>query len=75
MKYLRFADLRDRGIVTSWPMLRLRVDRDGFPPGKLIGPNTRIWAEDEVDAWIASRPTARKPAPRRSRNPESRAQA
>ncbi len=74
MKYLRFSDLRDRGIVNSWPMLRLRVDRDGFPPGVKAGPNTRIWAESEVEAWLAKRPTDRKPAPRR-RNPAARAAA
>jgi hypothetical protein len=69
--YLRFADLRDRGIIASWPMLKRRVDRDGFPPGKLAGPNTRIWAEDEIEAWLASRPTARKPAPRRKLETET----
>ncbi len=65
MKFLRFADLRAAGIVTSWPMLRRRVERDGFPPGRMLGANTRAWSEDEVEAWLASRPTAKKPAPSR----------
>jgi Prophage CP4-57 regulatory protein (AlpA) len=62
-KFLRFADLKDRGIVTSWPMLRRRIERDGFPLGRMLGPNTRAWSEAEVEAWIKSRPTA-GPAPR-----------
>ena len=60
---LRFRDLKARGIIASWPMLKLRVARDGFPPGRLIGPTARAWTEAEVDAWIASRPVT-GPAPR-----------
>ena len=65
MKFLRFSDLRAAGIVNSWPMLRRRIERDGFPPGRMLGPNTRVWSEEEVEAWIASRPTTKKPAPPR----------
>jgi predicted DNA-binding transcriptional regulator AlpA len=67
MRFLRFADLKAAGIVNSWPMLKRRIERDGFPLGRMLGPNTRVWSEEEVEAWIASRPTAKKPAPRRSR--------
>jgi predicted DNA-binding transcriptional regulator AlpA len=63
MKFLRFAELRERGIVNSRPMLRRRIERNGFPPGRWLGPNTRAWSEAEIDAWIKSRPTA-GPAPR-----------
>jgi predicted DNA-binding transcriptional regulator AlpA len=62
-KFLRFADLKERGIITSWPMLRRRIERDDFPRGRMLGPNTRAWSEAEVEAWIKSRPTA-GPAPR-----------
>ena len=66
-QYLRFRDLQSRGIIASWPILRRRVDYDGFPPGKKVGPNTWIWDEAEVDAWVDSRPTDRKvPHPKRS---------
>ena len=61
--YLRFADLRERGIVNSWPMLRLRVERDGFPCGVKAGPNTRIW--ERARSWpgsLRARPT-RSPLP------------
>jgi hypothetical protein len=62
-KLLRFRDLQARGIINNWPSLKARITRDGFPPGSMIGPNTRAWTEAEVDAWIKSRPTA-GPAPR-----------
>jgi predicted DNA-binding transcriptional regulator AlpA len=62
-KLLRFRDLQARGIINNWPSLKARINRDGFPPGRMIGPNSRAWTEAEVDAWIKSRPTA-GPAPR-----------
>jgi predicted DNA-binding transcriptional regulator AlpA len=62
-KLIRFCDLQERGIVNSWALLRRWIDRDGFPPGRMLGPNTRAWTEVEVEAWIKSRPTA-GPAPR-----------
>ena len=40
---LRFRDLQERGIVSSWAQLR-----------NLIG-------KDEVEPWLASRPTAGPP--------------
>jgi len=55
---LRFRDLKAHGIVNSWPMLKRRIERDGFPPGRMIGPNTRTWTEDEVDRWYEARPVA-----------------
>jgi hypothetical protein len=63
--YLRFRDLKARGIVTNWPTLKQRVEKDSFPPGRMIGANTRAWSEAEIEAWLASRPTERKPAPKR----------
>jgi hypothetical protein len=72
---LRFADLKARGIVSNWVSLRLWIEREGFPPGRLIGPNSRAWTEAEVDEWIASRPTEAKPAPRRKAHDESAADA
>jgi hypothetical protein len=29
---------------------------DGFPRGRMIGPNSRARSEQEVEGWIASRP-------------------
>jgi predicted DNA-binding transcriptional regulator AlpA len=63
-RWLRFADLKARGIVKSWAMLRRRIERDDFPPGRMLGPNIRAWSEDdEINPWLKSRPTV-GPAPR-----------
>jgi predicted DNA-binding transcriptional regulator AlpA len=64
-RLLRFRDLKERGVIRNWPTLKNRIDRDGFPPGRMTGPNERTWTETEVEAWISSRPVARKPVPRR----------
>jgi hypothetical protein len=61
--WLRFRDLKARGIVGTWPTLKRRIERDGFPPGRMIGPNTRAWTEEEIDEWYRSRPVE-GPAPR-----------
>ena len=54
--WVRFRDLRRAGVVTNWPtLLRLIADED-FPVGRYIGPNTRVWAADEIEAWLESRP-------------------
>jgi predicted DNA-binding transcriptional regulator AlpA len=55
-KWLRFRDLKARGIVKNWPTLKRRVEKDGFPPGRMTGPNERTWTEEEIDEWYASRP-------------------
>jgi len=60
MKLLRFPDLVAKGVVHSRMTLKRLIDLQGFPPGVLITPNARAWGEDEINAWIASRPAARK---------------
>jgi predicted DNA-binding transcriptional regulator AlpA len=79
IRLLSFKDLQARGIVRSWPMLKRRVERDGFPPGRMVGPNTRAWIEAEVDDWIKSRPTTgavpRGVAKSRKGNPGKRKRA
>jgi predicted DNA-binding transcriptional regulator AlpA len=55
--FLRFKDLKARGIVVSWPSLRYKIEHSGFPPGRYLGPNTRAWTADEVQAWIDALPT------------------
>ena len=63
IRMLRFADLKARGIVNNWVTLRGWIEREGFPAGTLLGPNTRVWPEQEIADWIASRPTAPKLIP------------
>lgn len=60
--YVRFEELRRRGIVPNRVTLGNWIRECGFPPGQLLGPNTRAWREDEVEIWLASRPTAPKGA-------------
>jgi predicted DNA-binding transcriptional regulator AlpA len=67
-KRLRFRDLLERRIVNNRQTLRNWVRDHGFPPGQLTGPNSRTWGEDDVEAWLAARPTAPRPSP----NPSSR---
>lgn len=64
MKLIRYTDLVAKGVVNSRMTLKRMIDSQGFPPGVLITPNSRAWREDEVDAWIAARPAARKQSTR-----------
>jgi predicted DNA-binding transcriptional regulator AlpA len=57
-KRIRFRDLQDAGVVSNRVTLGEWIDKLGFPPGKMTGPNTRTWTEEEVEEWLASRPTA-----------------
>jgi hypothetical protein len=68
-KRLRYADLKQFGIVNNRPTLQNWIKDRGFPPGQLTGPNSRTWSEAEVERWLASRPTAPKPTPKPSRRP------
>jgi hypothetical protein len=60
--FVRFRDLVDTNIVRNWPTLLRLIDEESFPPGVMLGRNTRAWTLDEVEAWLATRPTARKTA-------------
>jgi predicted DNA-binding transcriptional regulator AlpA len=53
---LRYRDLVARKIITNRMTLKRWIDGQGFPPGFILGPNTRAWFEEEIDAWVASRP-------------------
>jgi predicted DNA-binding transcriptional regulator AlpA len=66
MKLIRYTDLVAKGVVNSRMTLKRLIDLQGFPPGRLVTPNSRAWTEDEIDLWIDGRPTARKTAPRLS---------
>jgi hypothetical protein len=57
-KRIRYSDLKARGIVNSRQTLENWIRDHGFPPGQLTGPNSRTWGEDDVEAWLASRPEA-----------------
>jgi predicted DNA-binding transcriptional regulator AlpA len=74
-KRLRFAHLLALGIVNNRVTLRNWIRNLGFPPGQLTGPNSRSWAEDEIEAWLAARPTAPKPPPKVKRRRGRKAEA
>ena len=57
-RLLRFKDLQERGVVNSREQLRLIQQNYGFPLGRWMTPNTRVWTEDEVAHWLESRPEA-----------------
>jgi len=53
----RFADLEKRKIVTSRAQLAKMIERDGFPTGFILTPQTRAWRVEDIERWLASRPT------------------
>lgn len=55
VKYLRYADLVERQIVHNRTTLSRWIRDYGFPAGILLGPNTRAWASDQVEAWLEAR--------------------
>jgi predicted DNA-binding transcriptional regulator AlpA len=58
-RLLRYQDLKSRGIVNNRMTLSRWIKTNGFPPGFMLGANTHVWAEDEVDAFIDSRTASR----------------
>ena len=77
-RFLRFRDLKARGLLSNHVTLGRWIKHEGFPPGMMLGPNTRVWTEAEIEAWIGSRPSeapSRKAKPldqRKSRLPLAR---
>jgi len=55
---LRFRDLKEAGIVNNWVTLKRWIKQQGFPAGKQLGPNTRVWEGEAVADWLAGRPEA-----------------
>jgi|RhiMethySRZTD1v2_1073278.scaffolds.fasta_scaffold2847803_1 predicted DNA-binding transcriptional regulator AlpA len=64
--FLRFNELKARGIVDSWAQLARLQEANGFPAGRLLGSRIRAWTEEEIASWLENRPTAKQvPPPRR----------
>jgi len=59
-KLLRYDDLVSRNIVKNRMTLKRWIEQEGFPPGILLGPNSRAWCESKVEAWLASRAIKRE---------------
>lgn len=63
-KLLRFSDLKAKGVVNNRPTLSRWIKDRSFPPGIKLGENTRVWFEEEVEAWIeAQRGPEAQPEP------------
>ena len=52
---LRFTNLKARGIVQNRVTLGRWIKGQGFPAGFIIGGNTRVWRESEIEAWLDER--------------------
>jgi hypothetical protein len=61
--YRDFGYLKAEGIVRSRAALKGLIEKHDFPPGRLVGPNSRKWTDEEIVGYLASRPTGPKPAP------------
>lgn len=55
-KLYRMKDLARVG-VKNYPTLKRWQETQGFPIGRLLGINTRVWTEEELLTWWNSRPT------------------
>jgi predicted DNA-binding transcriptional regulator AlpA len=56
---LRFADLKKLGIAHSYTQINRMVASVGFPPGRLLSRQCRVWTESELRKWLDSRPSDR----------------
>jgi hypothetical protein len=57
LQVFRFSDLKTAGLVSSWAQLGRLVQRDGFPPGRLLSARVRVWLPSEIEKWLSTRPT------------------
>jgi hypothetical protein len=64
MKLNRFRDLKANGVARSWPQLCRMIELYGFPPGRLLTPQIRVWTDEEIAGWLATRPIRSDAAPR-----------
>ena len=60
-KFLRLKNLEELGIAKTHQAVRHMQIHYGFPLGRLLGPGTRVWTEDEINEWLpvgrSSRPS------------------
>jgi predicted DNA-binding transcriptional regulator AlpA len=55
-RFLRLSDLQERGIAMTHQAVRHMQKNEGFPPGRLLGPGTRVWTVSEINEWLEGRP-------------------
>jgi predicted DNA-binding transcriptional regulator AlpA len=71
-RFVRFRDLVAAGIVGNWMQLHRMISAEGFPEGLMLSANVRAWRADEIERWLASRPSARKKMPEGAIPPRGR---
>ena len=52
---LRFSDLKKRNIVNNRATLSRWIRNRKFPPGFMMGMNTRVWTEAEIEKLLTER--------------------
>jgi hypothetical protein len=55
----RFRDLKRKQIVNCWPTLSSWIRNEGFPPGFMLGGNSRGWLKADIMHWLKTRPAER----------------
>ncbi len=55
MRYLRYADIRDMGVVRNRIGLKRLVDNEGFPKPIKLTKQQFIYRADAVEAWLSGR--------------------
>jgi hypothetical protein len=53
----RLKHLQENNIADSYTQAKELEEKEGFPRGMMLGPNTRAWFVSEVNAWLKNRPT------------------
>jgi len=71
-EFYQYRELQKARIVNNRASLSYKIKHQGFPVGRLLGPNTRAWTKNEIEAWLASRPKGKVS---RSVTPEAREKA
>ncbi|MGF1594622.1 MAG: helix-turn-helix transcriptional regulator [Kiloniellaceae bacterium] len=55
IQFLRFDDLKARGIVRSRATLSRMIRKEGFPRPVKLSPQVAAYPAAEVDAWLCQR--------------------
>ena len=51
-RYVRYSEMIARGIINNRQTLHRWMRDLDFPTPIVLGPRTRVWAEDAVNSWI-----------------------
>jgi hypothetical protein len=60
--FITFSDLKRAGLVKSYDGLN-RLQAVGFPEGRWLSPNRRVWYPQDVARYLAALPTERPKLP------------